>query len=126
MSDLEFSASSSDDEVFEAVDPRRLSERAGFAAAVEAGLADREQTHNLLAALRMAAGITQEDAAEAWGRAQPHVSRLERLDLRVAQVNTIASYVNALGGSLHLSIELRGARFDVPIASADADIEPAA
>ena len=64
--------------------------------------------------------------AEAWGRAQPHVSRLERLDLRVAQVNTIASYVDALGGSLHLSIELRGARFDVPMASGDADIEPAA
>ena len=56
---------------------------------------------------------------------QPHVSRLERLDLRVAQVNTIASYANALGGSLHLTIELRGARFDVPIA-ADAAIDPAA
>jgi hypothetical protein len=43
MSDLEFSAPSTDGEVFEAVDPSRLFERAGFAAAVEAGLADRQQ-----------------------------------------------------------------------------------
>jgi hypothetical protein len=40
-------------------------------------------------------------------------------------VNTIASYVNALGGSLHLTIELRGARFDVPMAP-DTAIDPAA
>jgi hypothetical protein len=65
MSDHEFSATSTHGEVFEASDPSCLSGRAGFAAAVEAGLADRQQTHNWLAALRMAAGITQEDAAEA-------------------------------------------------------------
>ena len=40
-------------------------------------------------------------------------------------MNTIATYVNALGGSLHLTIELRGTRFDVPI-TADASIDPAA
>jgi hypothetical protein len=116
MSNLEFSTTTASGDRFEEIDPRRLSDAPGFADAVEAGLADRQRTHNLLAALRLAAGITQDEAAAAWGRAQPHVSRLERLDLRVAQVNTIASYVNALGGSLHLTIELRGARFDVPIA----------
>ena len=124
MSNLEFSTTTASD-TFEEIDPRRLSDAPGFADAVEAGLADRQRTHNLLAALRLAAGITQDEAAAAWGRAQPHVSRLERLDLRVTQVNTIASYVNALGGSLHLTIELRGARFDVPIAP-DATIDPAA
>jgi hypothetical protein len=125
MSNLEFSTTTASGDTFEEIDPRRLSDAPGFSDAVEAGLADRQRTHNLLAALRLAAGITQDEAAAAWGRAQPHVSRLERLDLRVAQVNTIASYVNALGGSLHLTIELRGARFDVPIAP-DAAIDPAA
>jgi hypothetical protein len=127
MSELEFSTISPQGESFEAVDPRSLGETSGFSEAVEEGLAERERTHNLLAALRLAAGITQEEAAAAWGRAQPHVSRLERLDLRVAQVNTIASYVAALGGSLHLTIELGGARFDVPIAADDNDaVDPAA
>jgi hypothetical protein len=126
MSDLEFSATTAHGEVFDEIDPRHLSRSAGFADSVEAGLADRQQTHNLLAALRLAAGITQEEAAAAWGRAQPHVSRLERLDLRVSQVNTIASYVAALGGTLHLAIELRGARFDVPIAPDTDTIDPAA
>ena len=127
MTDLEFSFAVTDEsETFHEVDPRHFFEDEGFAAAVEAGLAERERTHNLLAALRLAAGITQDEAAAAWGRAQPHVSRLERLDLRVAQVNTIASYVTALGGSLHLTIELRGARFDLPITAENEDLDPAA
>ena len=116
MKDLELSSPTDPkEETFTELDPAELSERPGFAEAVRVGLAEREQTHNLLAALRLAAGVTQEEAAAAWGRAQPHVSRLERLDLRVAQVNTIASYITALGGTLHLTIALRGARFDIPV-----------
>ena len=61
-----------------------------------------------------------------WGRAQPQVSRLERLDLRVAQVDTIASYISALGGTPHLTIELRGARFDLPITPDNEHLDPAA
>jgi hypothetical protein len=57
--------------------------------------------------------------------ASPRPRSTSAIVLRRAQVNTIASYVNALGGSLHLTIELRGARFDVPIAP-DAAIDPAA
>ena len=72
MSNPEFSTTTADGETFEAIDPRHLSDTPRFADAVEAGLADRQRTHNLLAALHLAAGITQDEAAAAWGRAQPH------------------------------------------------------
>jgi hypothetical protein len=66
MSNLEFSTTTASGDTFEEIDPRRLSDAPGFADAVEAGLADRQRTHTLLAALRLAAGITQDEAAAAW------------------------------------------------------------
>ena len=87
-----------------------------FEARVQTLFAQREATHNILAALRTAAGLTQEQVADAWDRHQETVSRLERSDLMRASLRTIAEFVEALGGRLHLVAELRGARVELPIA----------
>lgn len=96
---------------------------AEFAARVEAALAERVARHNVLVALRSAAGLTQEQLAEAWGRAQPHVSRLERSGVTSASLRSLAGYMEALGGSMRLVFELHGARVEVPC-TADSAPEP--
>lgn len=55
-----------------------------------------------LAELRRLFGLSQLEAAEAWGKTQPQVSRLERDPARAA-IETLASYLRALGG--HLAVE---------------------
>lgn len=94
-----------------------------FSARVETALAERIAEHNVLVALRSAAGLTQEQVAEAWGRAQPHVSRMERSAVTSASLRSLAGYVEALGGSMRLVFELRGARLEVPCTS-ETDPEP--
>ena len=86
-----------------------------FARRVAEGVAQRAADHNILAALRTAAGLSQEQVAEAWGRAQPHVSRIERSDLTRASLGTITEFVEALGGTLHLVAQLHGARVEFPL-----------
>jgi len=50
--------------------------------------------------LRLAAGMTQEQVAEALKAAQSEISRIEKRD--DYRVSTLRSYVHALGGELEL------------------------
>ena len=75
----------------------------------------------MLVALRTAAGMTQEEVAETWGRAQPHVSRAERGELTNLPLRSLAAYVDALGGSMRVVFELHGARIEMPC-SANGDL----
>jgi predicted XRE-type DNA-binding protein len=58
-----------------------------------------------LGELRRAAGITQVDVAERWGRGQPQVSKVERSDLSTVELTTLAGYVRAIGGRLTVTVE---------------------
>lgn len=58
----------------------------------------------LLKAVREAAGISQEELADKLDRSQSYISRLERRGN--ITINTIISIVEALGGSLDLTIKL--------------------
>ncbi|MGO8802862.1 helix-turn-helix domain-containing protein [Candidatus Binatus sp.] len=51
--------------------------------------------------LRIAAGMTQEELAEALKSAQSEVSRLEKRD--DYRVSTLREYVHALGGQLEIT-----------------------
>jgi hypothetical protein len=65
------------------------------------------QVVTTLAELRRAVGHTQVQVAEAWGRPQPKVSRLEADPLR-AEVATLTEYVRAIGGHLAIEAEVDG------------------
>lgn len=47
-------------------------------------------------------GLTQEQVAAAMGVGQSRVSRIEKGDVSAAEVDTLARYVEALGGTLRL------------------------
>jgi transcriptional regulator with XRE-family HTH domain len=71
-----------------------------FAATIHAGL--------WLPELRREAGLTQEQLAERLGVTQSWVSQIENeTDVRLS---TLAAYVAAVGGQLHLSATLPGGR----------------
>lgn len=89
-------------------------------------LDQRVAGHNLLVALRTAAGMTQEEVADAWGRAQPHVSRAERGEFANLPLRSLAAYVDALGGSMRVVFEVRGAHVEMSCAAnGDLSIEQA-
>lgn len=56
--------------------------------------------------LREMAEMTQNDVAERIGRGQRQVSKIERGDIERAQVDTLRRYAEALGGTLHIEIEV--------------------
>jgi len=79
----------------------------GFAEALAAARAQTEMTHGIVASLadlRRAAGLTQVELAERWGRGQSYVSKVER-DPAGVEMATLLSYVRALGGRLTLTVE---------------------
>lgn len=86
-----------------------------FADAVQKLVAQRRVTHNILAAVRAAAGVTQEELAEAWGRVQANVSRLEHTDLAAVQLRSLVGYLDALGATVRLVVELNGSRVEFPL-----------
>ncbi len=55
-----------------------------------------------LAEIRQAQHVTQKDVAAAMGVAQPRVSAIERGQISSAELGTLCSYVEALGGRLRL------------------------
>ena len=57
-----------------------------------------------LGELRRAAGLTQVELGARWGRTQSFVSKIER-DPAGAEMETLVSYVRALGGRLTLTVE---------------------
>ncbi len=62
---------------------------------------------------RMAAGLTQTEMAQRWGRTQPQVVRIEKADPEVAKLATLRSFVEALGGTCRVVIEVDGRVFDL-------------
>jgi len=57
-----------------------------------------------LGELRRAVGLTQTELGERWGRTQSFVSKIER-DPAAAEMETLVTYVRALGGRLTLTVE---------------------
>jgi predicted XRE-type DNA-binding protein len=65
--------------------------------------------------LRISKNITQQELAEALGITQNRVSKFERLDLDKAEIRTIRRYLEALGGTLVLQVELEGKSFQLSL-----------
>ncbi len=63
--------------------------------------------------LREALGLTQVQLADALDVSQNRVSRLERGDLQRTQVDTLRRYVEAVGGQLHVEVEIGGTRIRI-------------
>jgi predicted transcriptional regulator len=64
--------------------------------------------------LREAVGLTQVELAETLDVSQNRVSRLEHGDIERTQVDTLRRYVEAVGGQLHVEVEIGDRR--IPIA----------
>lgn len=75
----------------------------------------REILEYKLKELRKQQGLTQQQLADKLGVTQNRISKLERLDLDRAELQTIRSYVNALGGELSLVVELEGVQHKIQI-----------
>ena len=67
-----------------------------------------------LAALREALGVTQVQIAQATGRGQSHISRMESAPEKI-QLSTLMSYLQGLGVHASLVIERDGATFDLEL-----------
>jgi hypothetical protein len=58
--------------------------------------------------IRESTGRTQTAAAAAWGRSQSQVARVEGLDLARIKLGTLADYVEALGGTVTVTVTIDG------------------
>jgi hypothetical protein len=77
---------------------------------IVAGRTHRDAVHHIvtsLAEVRRAAGRTQIDVAQEWGRPQSKVSRLENDPTR-AEIATLLGYIAAIGGHLTVEAEIDG------------------
>lgn len=63
--------------------------------------------------VRMATGLTQVEVASRWGRAQSGVARLETEKHCGVQLRTLRSYVEALGGTCRVVVEVAGKTFEL-------------
>lgn len=63
--------------------------------------------------LREALGLTQVELAESLDVSQNRVSRLEHGDLERTQVDTLRRYVEAVGGQLHVEVEIGDRRIQI-------------
>jgi len=55
--------------------------------------------------------LTQQQVADAMGVSKVRVSQLEHGELDASEVRTIAKYVNAIGGTLHMVADFGDAKF---------------
>ncbi len=93
-------------------DPRALAEEffPGQVAEVEAGaaaLAARNRARTLTEE-RTRLGLTQTEVADRMGVPAEQVAAIERADVGATDVRTLVSYVEALGGHLHLTADFGG------------------
>lgn len=63
--------------------------------------------------LRQASDLTQVEVAERLQVSQNRVSRIEHGDLERVQVDTLRRYVEALGGTLHVDVEIGDERIKI-------------
>lgn len=63
--------------------------------------------------LREATGLTQVDIASVLDVSQNRVSRLEHGDIERTQVDTLRRYVEAVGGRLHVEVEIGDRRIPI-------------
>lgn len=75
----------------------------------------REILEYKLKELRKQQGLTQQQLADKLGITQNRISKLEKLDLDRAELQTIRSYINALGGELSLLVEIDGNQHKIQI-----------
>lgn len=61
--------------------------------------------------LREEYGITQVQLAELLGVSQNRISQIEKGDLERSQIDTLRRYVEAVGGSLRIEVDLGDVRF---------------
>jgi transcriptional regulator with XRE-family HTH domain len=63
--------------------------------------------------LRQEAALTQVELAERLNVSQNRVSSIERGGIERTQIDTLRRYIEALGGSLHVEVELGDQRFQI-------------
>ncbi len=63
--------------------------------------------------LREEADLTQTELAERIGTGQRRVSKIEHGDIERTQVDTLRRYAEALGGTLHVEIEVGDRRMTI-------------
>lgn len=92
-----------------------LAERPVDRAAVEAHKARMidEVRACRLQELRKSVAMTQEQLAERLGVGQNRVSNIEHGDLERVRIDTLRRYVEAVGGSLRVEVELGDERFQI-------------
>jgi transcriptional regulator with XRE-family HTH domain len=83
----------------------------GLAAARRQLLAERAAY--ALAEIRKQAGLTQTDVAQAMGVSQNRVSVIERGNIAHTELETIRSYIEALGGNIRLVADFAGHSVDI-------------
>lgn len=71
---------------------------------IEEGAAREIEEYRTLLELREAAGISQGEMSERLGMAQSNLSRLEKY--QDWKITTLEDYVEALGGNVHIMVEL--------------------
>jgi DNA-binding XRE family transcriptional regulator len=72
-----------------------------------------ERATYALAEIRKEAGLTQTDVANAMGVSQNRVSVIERGDLAHTELETIRSYIEAIGGHVRLVADFAGHSVDI-------------
>ncbi|MEX2441797.1 MAG: XRE family transcriptional regulator [Pontimonas sp.] len=80
---------------------------------------EKKRTAYQLRALRRARGLTQVELAERLGVSQNRVSRLERGDIDRVRIDTLARYVESLGGSLHIEMRVGDAGYPLVVAHSE-------
>lgn len=85
---------------------------------------EKERTAYQLRALRRARGLTQVELAERLGVSQNRVSRLERGEIQRVRIDTLARYVESLGGSLHIEMRVGDAHYPLVVAHEEGVTEP--
>jgi predicted XRE-type DNA-binding protein len=68
---------------------------------------------NVLRNLRHSQNLTQAELADLLYVTQERVSALERGGVARAQIGSLRRYVEALGGTLHIEVDLNGERHEI-------------
>ncbi|NQW71556.1 MAG: XRE family transcriptional regulator [Actinobacteria bacterium] len=74
-----------------------------------------ESRADCLADSRRGVHLTQEQLADRIGVDQPRVSRIERGDLARTEVGSLAAYVESMGGTLELVVNIGGKAYPLPV-----------